>query len=84
MYSKTTTYVNELISTLFSPFDIKCKKHNGKNLWKFIFRASRMVSFSYFPKVALDYGGCPPILIFMDHLTIFNSSPVQHLRWGSL
>ena len=23
MYSKTTTYVNELILTLFSPFDIK-------------------------------------------------------------
>ena len=45
MCSKITTYVNELILTLFGPFDIKCKKLNAKNLWKWkcIFRASRMV-----------------------------------------
>ena len=45
---------------------------------------SRKVSFSYFPKVALDHGdhggrgcpgGCP--------LAIFNSSPMQHLRWST-
>ena len=28
----------------------------------------------------------PPIqfLILVDHVTIFNSSPMQHLRWSSL
>ena len=39
--------------------DIKCKKCNVQNLWKCIFRASRRVSFSYIPKVALDHGLCP-------------------------
>ena len=34
MCSKITTYVNELILTMFGPFDIKCKKLNAKNLWK--------------------------------------------------
>ena len=36
---------------------------NAKNLWEFIFMASRRMTFSYFPKVALDHGGggCPPI-----------------------
>ena len=34
--------------TPFSPFDIKCKKINKKNLWKCIFRASRRVSFIFF------------------------------------
>ena len=49
-------YVNKLILTPFSPFDVKCKKLNAKNLWKCIFWASRRVSFSYFPKIALDHG----------------------------
>ena len=37
------------------------------------------MSFSYFPKVALDQevGGAPiPFRIFVDHVTIFNSSPM--------
>ena len=63
-----------------------------KNLWKHIFRASRRVSFSYFLQIV----GVTRILfkilvyhvtmlgIFVDHVTIFNSSPVQHLRWSSL
>ena len=49
---KATIYVSELILT---PFDIKYKKmHDAKNLWKCIFRASRRVSFSYFPKALFD------------------------------
>ena len=59
---------------------------NVKNLWNCIFRASRRVSFPYFPKVALDnvYGferGKPLILFrfFVDHVTTFNSSSMQHL-----
>ena len=32
-------------------------KFNVKNLWKCIFRASRRVSFSYYPKVVLNHGG---------------------------
>ena len=59
MNSKATTYVNELLLTPLSPFDIKFKKLSlmQKNLWKCIFRASRRVSFSDFPRVALHYGG---------------------------
>ena len=55
MYSKAATYVSELILTPFSPFDIKYRKRNAKNLRKCIFRASKRVSFSNFPKVALDH-----------------------------
>ena len=54
IHSKATTYVSELILTPFSPCYIKCKRLNVKNLWKYIFRAYRRVSFSYFPKGALD------------------------------
>ena len=57
--NKATIFVNELLLTPFSPFDIKCKKVNAKNLWKCIFKGSRRVSFSYFPKIALDYGVSP-------------------------
>ena len=68
MNSKATTYVNELLLTPLNPFDIKFKKLSlmQKILWKCIFRASRRVSFSDFPRVALDYGGdvCPPIPLF--------------------
>ena len=56
--SKTATYVNKLILTLFSPLDIKCRNLLQKNPWKCIFRASRMVSFSCFSKVALNLGEC--------------------------
>ena len=60
-------------------FDIKCKKKfNAKILWKYIFRTSRRVSISYFPKVALNHEGLPltPFRIFMDHVTVFNSSSI--------
>ena len=52
---------------------------NVKNLWKCIFRASRRVSFSYVPNSAPDHGGCPriPIRIFVNHVPIFSSSPIQ-------
>ena len=39
---------------------MKSKKVNVKNLRNCIFRTSRRVSFSYFPKVVLDPGGFPP------------------------
>ena len=62
---------------------------NVKNLWNCIFRASRRASFSYFRKVALDnvcvFGRGEPLIlfrVFMDHVTIFNSSSMQHLRWS--
>ena len=48
IYSKATIKVNELILIRFSPFDIKCKKINTKNLRKCIFRAFGRVSLSYF------------------------------------
>ena len=55
----------------------------------------RMVSFLNLTKIAVHHEagggreekgeGVSPILfkIFVDHLTIFNSSPVQHLRYSS-
>ena len=89
----TAICVNGLILTPICPFDIKCKKLNAKNLWKFIFRAYRRVTFFIFFKFALDHEGggggggggggvCFPIpfRIFVDHVTIFSLSPMQHLR----
>ena len=43
IYKKATIYVNELILTLFSPFDIKWVK----NFWKYILRESRRMNFPY-------------------------------------
>ena len=34
IYNTVTIYVNKLILPPFSPFDIKCKKLNMKNIWK--------------------------------------------------
>ena len=65
MYSKTITCVSEVILTLFSPFDIKCKKHNAKNFWKCIFRASRRMSFSIFPRLHLIIGDDLDFLFFV-------------------
>ena len=50
------------------------------------FRASRRVSFSYFPETALDHEGCPPIPFRMvvDDVRVFSSSPIQYLKWSSL
>ena len=56
IYSKATIHVSELILTPVSPFDIKYKKCNAKNLRKCIFTASSRVSFAYFPKTALGHG----------------------------
>ena len=33
MYNKATIYVNEMMLTPLSPFDIQCKKLNSKKLW---------------------------------------------------
>ena len=50
-----------------------------------VFMASRRVSFSYFPKIAIDHGDAlDTFRIFVDHVVIFNSSPMQHLRWSSV
>ena len=59
-YNKVPIYVTELMLTPFSTFDINYKKCNAKNFWKCIFRASRRVSFSYLPKIALDHSGGAP------------------------
>ena len=64
IYSKFTVYINELILTPFSPFDIKCKKINL--MWKTsgnAFLGYLGQIFSDFPKVALDHGGCPQFLL---------------------
>ena len=51
VFNKAIIYVNELILTPPSPFDITV---NAKYLWKCIFRATRRLSFSYFPKGSLN------------------------------
>ena len=45
--------------------------------------------FRIFPRLHLiieGRRGCLliPFKVFMDHFTVFNSSPMQHLRWSSL
>ena len=56
-----------------------------KNLKKCILRTSGRVSFTYFPKVVLDYGEC--LLYLLEFLCIilqyFNSSLIQNLKWSS-
>ena len=49
------------------------------------FSASKRVVFSYFAKVPPDHGGFPliPFTVFVDHVKIFNSGPMQHLRRSS-
>ena len=56
---------------------------------KRIFRASRIGGciWNIFSRLQSIMGWvCPPIPseFFMNHVTIFNSSPMQHLRWNSL
>ena len=68
-----------MILTLFRPFDSKCKKLLVKKLWKCIFKASRRVSFSHFPKVALNHKekmGAPQYLL--DFLWIMSQHSNQH------
>ena len=82
MCHKATIYIDELLLTLFSPFDIKCKKLNSTNLWKCIFKASRRVSFLYFPKVSLDHWGCPDTFKnFWGPYYNIQFKPYETLRW---
>ena len=68
----------------FSSFDITCKKLNL--MWKTsgnVFLGNLVFCF---PKVALDVCGrvTPiPFRIFVDHVIIFNSNPIQYLRRSS-
>ena len=82
-------YINEMMLTPFSPFDIKSKKINlmqntSGNV--FLGHQGRRV-FHIFPRLhsIIGVGMWPQILykIFVNHVTIFNSSPVQYLRWSS-
>ena len=54
---------------------------------EFYFFGHLRVSFYYFPNTALNYEGFPPLIpfrIFVDHVAIFSSSHMQHLRWCTL
>ena len=77
MYKEAAIYVNELILTPLSPFDIKCKKLYFEKalMWKisgyvFLGHLGGCVS-QTLPKAALDHGECP--------LIIFNSISTQYL-----
>ena len=78
------SYVNKLILTPFSPFSIECKKLIAKNLSKCIFRAGRTAMFSYFSTRSWEVTPTTPFRIFVDYVAIFNSTPMQNLRWDSL
>ena len=85
-----------MILTPFVSFDIECKKILCEKPLEIWFRASRRVSFSYYPIMHSVMGvggggggGVPgpppiPIRIFADVVTIFSSSPMQNLGWSSL
>ena len=80
-----------MILTPFVSFDIECKKILCEKPLEICFRASRRVSFSYYPIMhsVMGWGGVPgpppiPIRIFADVVTIFSSSPMQNLGWSSL
>ena len=80
IYSKATIHVSELILTPVSPFDVKYKKCNAKNLRKCIFTASSRVSFAYFPKTALGHGWCPPPPQYLlEFLWIMLQCPIETL-----
>ena len=80
-------HVNELILTPFSLFDIKCKKRY------LIWKTAENVLLGHpgesvlhiFPRLYSKMGGCPPIpfRIFVDHVKLSSSRPVQHQRWSS-
>ena len=82
MYSKTTTYVNELILTLFSPFDIKYRNLMRKTSGNVFLGHLGWWVLHIFPRLHSILGSAPDT-IFVDHLTIFNLCPVQDLRWSS-
>ena len=56
---KQITYVSELILTPFVSFDIECKKILCEKPLEICFRASRRVSFSYYPIMHSVMGGVP-------------------------
>ena len=57
IYNKATMYVNELILTPFSPFDIKCKKRNVKNVYFYGIQESEFFGFSQ--HCTRQVGGAP-------------------------
>ena len=79
-----SSYVNKLILTPFSPFNIECKKLIAKILWKCIFRASRRATFSYISTQSWEVTPTTPFRIFVDYVVIFNLTSMQNLRWDSL
>ena len=66
----------------FSPFDNKCVKPNAKKPLEIYLGHLEECVLHISPKVKLSHGWCPPIpfRIFVDHVTIFSSSLMQHLR----
>ena len=77
-------YVNKLILTPISPFGIECKKLTAKNLWKCIFRASKRATFSNFSTRSWEVTPTTAFRTFVDYAIMFNSTPMQNLRWDSL
>ena len=98
IYNTATIHVNKLILPPFSPFDIKCKipylkwKASGNvflgHLGGWVFHIfPRLHSIMYVcvcVNVCVEGGRWSLILfrVLVDHITIFNSSSMQHLRWG--
>ena len=80
-YNKATISTYELILTLFSPFDIKCKK---LNLMRKTYGNAFLghLEFFIFSQICTRLWEVPLILfgIFVGHLTILSTSPRKYLK----
>ena len=86
--SNSPATVDELFEYVWPFFGVSIWRVNMKNLWKCIFRVSREWVFHIFSRLYSIIGAAPWYLdtpwIFVDHVTIFSSGTMQHLRWSSL
>ena len=86
IYSKVGIYINELILSSFSPFDITCKKRNifmRKTSGNVFSGHQRGWVFHNFPRLpSIMSWGLPsmPLRIFLDHITIFNSYATSKMK----
>ena len=71
IYNKATIHVGKLTLTPFSPIDIKWEILNL--IWKASGNVMYVMGSLILFRVFVD---------FVDHVTVFSSSSMQHLRWS--
>ena len=86
MYSKITTYINELIFFSLVHLILNAKNLIRKTCGNVFLGHVGWWDFHVFPRLHLIMGDVPSkfLKICMDCGTIFNSRALQHLRWSSL